>query len=305
MARPGRGRITGPLFLIGVGAFFLLYNLGVFDRSVRSFAIQFWPLILIAAGVEIILRRRFPWTSLLVGLVAVVGMGFFSFGEIFLGLPQEVREEGPSPVVVTERLAGAREARIEIEAGTAALHLDGTAASSFLVTGTIVPVPGETVVRSFNPGNGRAVLRLKTKRKSGFRPFGLREGDGRWELHLTRQVPLALVVRTGVGTAVLDLKEIRATEIEVRTAVGRTRLILPRTGTPQILLAGGVGETEVRVPPGMAVRVKARQGLGEVDLEGDWVHKDGEYFSRDYPTARHRATVKIEGGIGRIVVRQE
>ena len=47
---------TGAIILIVVGALFLLSNLGLLPRLGPLFA-QWWPLILIAVGVAMLLRR--------------------------------------------------------------------------------------------------------------------------------------------------------------------------------------------------------------------------------------------------------
>jgi hypothetical protein len=51
------GRLpTGPIVLIGIGIFFLLQTLGVFENLSR----YFFPLILIILGVVLLLRRMSP-----------------------------------------------------------------------------------------------------------------------------------------------------------------------------------------------------------------------------------------------------
>jgi len=57
MASEGR-RIVWPIILIVVGALFLASNLGYLQwGQLRSFLATWWPVILIAIGVEQLLRR--------------------------------------------------------------------------------------------------------------------------------------------------------------------------------------------------------------------------------------------------------
>jgi len=58
MATDGR-RIVWPIVLIVVGLLFLASNLGYLRwNELRSFLATWWPLILIAIGVEQLVRRR-------------------------------------------------------------------------------------------------------------------------------------------------------------------------------------------------------------------------------------------------------
>ncbi len=47
--------MIGPLILIGLGAMFLLNNFGMLSLD---FMAQWWPLILIALGVGMLIQRR-------------------------------------------------------------------------------------------------------------------------------------------------------------------------------------------------------------------------------------------------------
>ncbi|MGQ9780575.1 MAG: LiaI-LiaF-like domain-containing protein [Bacillota bacterium] len=301
-----RRELVGPLVLIGLGVLFLLYNLGLLGREVWVMVWRFWPLVLVAAGCEIIFARRFPWTTFLIGLVVLVVAGFFSISNLVfrLAVSEEGQERDEAPIAIAERLDGARRARIEIEAGVAELHLDGSAAPSFLVEGTIFPGPGEELRRSFRIEDGRAFFTLQSKGIAIFPAPRRWHGRRFWELRLSREIPLEIEVKTGVGLSVLDLRSVKATKIEVRTGVGRTTLTLPERGVLEASLQGGVGETVVYIPKGMAVRIRARQGLGGIELKGEWRHTDGEYLSPDYPTAANRADLELKGGVGRIVVRE-
>jgi len=61
----GRARLVGPVVLIGLGVIFLLNSLGVLAWSVWEVIFRLWPVLLIAAGLEIILSRLSVWGSLL------------------------------------------------------------------------------------------------------------------------------------------------------------------------------------------------------------------------------------------------
>lgn len=48
-----RGSLIGPILLIGAGLLFLLSNFGVIDANIWRSLLNLWPLLLIAAGLDI------------------------------------------------------------------------------------------------------------------------------------------------------------------------------------------------------------------------------------------------------------
>ena len=53
-----RGGLIGPVILIGLGSVFLLINLGVLSWSVWTVIFRLWPVLLVAAGLDLLLGRR-------------------------------------------------------------------------------------------------------------------------------------------------------------------------------------------------------------------------------------------------------
>jgi hypothetical protein len=68
--RKFRGSVFGPIILITIGVIFLLSNLGVLEGDVWTLLLLFWPVILIAIGLDSILKREG-----LVGAVFLIGLG--------------------------------------------------------------------------------------------------------------------------------------------------------------------------------------------------------------------------------------
>lgn len=207
---------------------------------------------------------------------------------------------------IRQPLTTATRAEVAIAMGAGTLQLDARAPSSQLIDGTVGRRAREQVTRDFRLIGETAHYTLRTQSTDAtFMPLRLRsEQEVRWELHLTPAVPMALKVDTGAGTARLDLKELRATDVEVNTGVGTTTLTLPQAGQLQAEINGGVGTTTVLIPAGMAARIEAVAGLGSIRVEGDYARDENVYVSPDYQTATNRVALQIRGGIGTITIRQ-
>lgn len=80
MKRPG---IIGPLLLITAGFILLAANLGFVSLSIRSILWNFWPVILILIGLDIIVRntesRMHYILGVLFGLIIITGVIFLVF----------------------------------------------------------------------------------------------------------------------------------------------------------------------------------------------------------------------------------
>ena len=77
--RQKNGRsLFGPIFLIGLGVYFLLRNMGIVSELNWAVALQLWPLLLIFIGINIIVQQvRRPFGTALSGLVGLTAVALF------------------------------------------------------------------------------------------------------------------------------------------------------------------------------------------------------------------------------------
>jgi hypothetical protein len=93
-------------------------------------------------------------------------------------------------------------------------------------------------------------------------------------------------------------------DLRLRGGVGQVALTLPRRGKLDARIDGGVGEVTVLAPAGMALRIRADGGIGGVTVDGHFDRSGDVYTSPGYATAENRVDLRIDGGIGRVHVRQ-
>ncbi len=296
-----RRSLVGPLVLIGLGVVFLLNNLGYLGWNVWETILRFWPVLLIAVGVEILLGQRLSW-----GSIAAVPIVLATAGLMVLLSGVSYLVPGPRPgaapltsQAISEALGAAKRAEVEIEAGIGELTLGALGDSAKLVEGTVPFGRGEEVYRDFRLEGDKAFFTLRSRHP---RFFWDRRGHGEWSwvLNLNRKVPMRLAIKTGVGVARLDLSQVRGTEIEVKTGVGKTTLTLPAAGVVRARCEGGIGEMTILIPRGMAARIQASHGIGVVEVNGRRL--DGVYVSPGYDGAKDRVDLEVKGGIGRIAI---
>jgi hypothetical protein len=294
--RRRRGSIVLPLILILLGILLLLHNFGLVDWNVWVAIARFWPLILIALGLELILGRGSISRSIVIIIVLAIIFGLALRHPTARGAITRTRVEKP--------LSGATSAEIEIHMGVGALYLSSLPDSSDLINGTVDTAVGEWLTQDFNITANKARLVLDTENRdffAHFNFFGLGAQPARkWDLSLNESIPVSLDIRTGVGEARIDLERVLATDVKVSTGVGKTDLTLPATGHSRVTLSGGIGETIIHVPRGVAARIRTTTGIGSVQVYGNYTRVNNEYISPDFNTAENRVDLEVKGGIGSI-----
>jgi hypothetical protein len=76
-----------PIVFVGAGVLWCMVKLGMIPSDQVNGLLNLWPLLLVAAGVDLILGRRFPVINLITGILVVATMFSFVYFGKQLGLP--------------------------------------------------------------------------------------------------------------------------------------------------------------------------------------------------------------------------
>jgi hypothetical protein len=297
-----RGGLVWPVILISAGVIFLLNNLGVVSWGIWESLWRLWPVVLIAIGLDILIGRRSILGSLVVALLLIAALVVAAS----LSVPRWTsRAEVDRTESINHVLQNASSADVEIDFGTGSLQVGALAESNALVEGHVDLSRDERLTDEYRETGGVGRLRLKSE-NSGFAlgTDSLNTENKRWELGLNRDIPMTLKIGTGVGRSTLDLARLKLTHLEINGGVGETGVTLPSQGRLDAQIDSGVGEATVTIPQGMAARIRVNRGLGSVDVSGNYSRRGDEYTSSDFNTAANRVDLQVNGGVGRIVIRQ-
>jgi hypothetical protein len=293
-----RVSLVGPVILIGLGVVFLLNNMGLLAWSVWDVVIRLWPVLLIAAGLEIILSRFSAWGSLLaVVLTVAIFAGALWLLEPDIGARQTAGEE------VSQALGEATQARVVIEPGVGSLNIEALPESANLAEGVVNVGRGQRVKRHFAVTGKTATFILQTE-GGAFGPFVGWGDQWNWDLGLAPEVPLELEVSLGMGSVAIDLTGLMVDDLKVSMGIGRTAVILPDEGRFYAKLDGAIGEMVVVIPSGMAARIRIDTGLTVSDLPDSYRQWDDVYTSPGYDSADDRVDLEVGQAIGKLTIRQ-
>ncbi len=293
-----RGGVIGPVILIGLGIIFLLNNLGVLSWSIWGTLIRLWPILLVAAGLDLILGRRSIWGSLaaLVLTFAILGVAL-SLSGAEVGLGRQVRSEE-----IVQPLGEVDGAELSIDPGIGVLSVGAASDSTNLVEGTVDLARREDLARTYTVEGDTGVFVLGTQ-AGAFGPFAVGWGGQRlWDLELSPDVPLRLEADLGVGEMSINLTGLNVEWLAVEQGIGQARITLPAEGRFEARIEGAIGQTIVVIPEGLAARVRLDTGISGRQIGGEYRCDGDVCTSPDYETAEHRVDLEVGQAIGNIVI---
>ena len=291
-----RDRATLPIILIAAGVLLLLSRLGLFDWGFALGVLNLWPLLLIAAGVDVLTQGRYR----LVVVLATVAIGALLWRAPGW-LPGSA---GPAEThAIAYELDGAEAAKISLSHGVGRLSLGALEAGSPLaIGGTIDTGRGERLDAAHRIDDGVAEVTVRTRQQGP--SFNVSGRERAWDLELTRAVPVDLSIDSGVGESVLELREIVLRALDLDAGVGEIHVTLPSTGGYRGEIDAGVGAVVVRIPRSVEARLEVDTGLGGADVRGTWTRDGDRYLSSGWDEAPddRRIDLRISGGVGEITV---
>ncbi len=297
------GTFFGPVVLIGLGVVFLLHNLGLGDWDAWTLIQRFWPILFVAAGLDIWFGRRSVLNALWLIAVTVVLLFAIGFG---LRLAEDQFRIGweVAPVEISQPVGDVSQAEVTIQLAVGTLRLEALPESAPLVAGTIYADKTTEPDMSFHQSDDTAYFVLRQAQVQLAPLFERWDGESAWRLGLNRDIPMRLSVATGVGLSELDLSQLTLTDLRVQAGVGQTTVTLPANGQLQAHIQGGLGDLIIQIPKGMAARIENQSGLVETQIRGDYTFRDGVYRSPGYDAAENRVDLTVSGGAGLIKIRQ-
>ncbi len=326
----------GPILLISIGVYFLLQNLGLVSELNWVAALQLWPLLLIFAGINIIVRqapRPFgSFLSLIVALLTVAIFGYVLFSDsetVFsrFGFQPATSTVQREPVAYA---ADVTQASVTIDFGAPGADLYALNDSSNLIEGEVSY--GNELIFETDASGDRATIRLGTQDSGGFflnPATWFTWGDlTRWDLGLSPDVEMDLRLDVGSGSVDLDLSELQLTNLEVdggsgsMTVVmpagnydagydfgsGSINLTLPAAGRHEIDLNSGSGAVTIYLPAAMEARIELDSGSGSFSADSrldQTSDSDVQVWETDgYGDNANQVTLFIEQGSGSVRIQE-
>jgi hypothetical protein len=293
------------LITVTVGAILLANSLGVITWSVWWSILSLWPLLLVAAGVDVLGKAtESQWLRVLSSLVIIGGLlyGALALGSGSFRLPIVFAGESEPFAFSEPRAAGVLNGTARIDGGVGDLTIGAG--------GKLATAEGET---PFDPRFDVSVDGSDAEVRIGVSEPWVPSGEGtRLDATLDRGVAWDLRVNAGVSSFDIDLSELRVSDLDVDAGVsgGVLTLGMPEargSNAVSARLNTGVSTITLRVPKGASVRLTVRDGLSTHDVRGDWqtVSEGGDrivFESQRFTNTKAYWDVDIDSGVSTVTV---
>ena len=329
--------LFGPVFLIGLGVYFLLRNLGIVSDLNWGVAFQLWPLLLIFLGINIIVQQvRRPFGTALSGLVSLVAVAIFGAVLLFgvevpflsrFNLQSSVEYRQESVAVSGD---GVKTAVVSLDLGSLGADVTGLDSGQNVLEGTLA-VAGEVDLRQNVQGSEANISLSENSSSFWWGSWVTNELQEPWQIGLSRTVPLDLTVDVGSGQTDLELGSLLLSDLyvdfgsgainlqlpggdyDIRLDGGSGKLVttLPQNGRHELELDGGSGAIHLFLPPNMAARIELDGGSGRVSLDDRFVQisgddEDGVWETPNYNSdGANSILIFIDGGSAAISIEQQ
>jgi hypothetical protein len=260
-----RGSIFWGVVLILLAAMLLLQQAGFIHGNIFDY---FWPLVIIALGVWLIL-----------GVVAK---------------RQPVQGEQ-----VSIPLEGASSAYLRFNHGAGRMNLHAGAGPGEILAGTF----GGGLDYKSRVSNGQLEVKMHTPAQF----WAWWPGETLdWDVKLNPGVALSLKIDTGASASVLDLTDLKVTDLDIDSGASSTEITLPaKAGSTHVDIDTGASSLKMHIPTGVAARIRVKSGIASVNVDSSrFPRQDGGlYQSADYATAANRADITIDTGVGSVEIK--
>lgn len=210
--------------------------------------------------------------------------------------PRDVRTE-----TQTVALEGATRAEVGLHMNAGELRVRGADQEALLEASFEYNRDRDRPVVDYRRFGDKGTLQVRRSRRNSI-PFG--RVRNRWDINLSKAVPLDLDIDLGAGQSDIDLRGLKLQRVEIDMGVGEMTLDLqgPHQESFNVKIDGGVGSGKIYLPSEVGVRVKVDGGIGSVDAHG-LTKQGGSYVNEAYGKSAVVIEVDIDAGIGSLDLR--
>lgn len=283
------------LVLVTIGLLWLLSNLGFPTWFFWRGLFRLWPVFLIAAGINIILKGK-PAINALVWLLAlalVVGYGLVGYKWRNISMRTDGSEFRLENRAETER------ASLNINVAAINARIDSN--TDMLFEG-FIPDPDTFCNAEFTENDSIANVYITQHRDTI--PINIDKGY-RYDLSLGKGLPWVLDIDVGAGNGDLDLAKVQVESLRLNMGAGNIKISLSDLSEKTDLdIKTGAGNLELVVPRNAGVRIRLKSAITHSNLdELGWNKSDGDYVSPEYSSAACKIDIDVDIGVGRFNVR--
>lgn len=271
--------IAFPLVLITLGVLFLLANVGYLTGISWIELARLWPVLIILAGVDLLLRPR-SFAAAAIAEIAIVIAAL-----VYLAIGSSIAPAALSYNVNVPRGA-ATDLNLTVDYGAGEFTLASGGSDLVAVSSTY-----EDVSRTVNELGGTTSVKLSSDTVR----FGFDARDRAWNVKLPNDVRTAMTLNLGAGKFDVDLSSLAVTRATINGGASDMTLRLPvPKGDVHVTISAGASNLKIYVPQNVAYRISYTGVMQSID---------GPTQSANYDSAADRVTIKLSAAASSVSIR--
>lgn len=297
-----REGLFSSLLFIGLGTLFLMANLGYANLNNWHFLLRYWPIIIIAIGLDIL----FPLRNLMVSIIGLILAAALIVGIVYLSNNTQTAASQP---VTQETLAipaeNASQADINLQLTAGTMDIGSQADPENILQGTLNLVDRSQVFQNRYQDGKTAYVTLKSNgvQFMRIRNEQLSFQDSHWQLDLNPDLPSTVDSVLVAGQMNTDLSGMDQLEMENTVIFGQSVVILPQQGDVNLFSSVIFGELQVRVPEDANALILIDTTIDNVSAPQDFRKTGNKIYSPNYDANDHPVTIKLSVPFGGIDLR--
>lgn len=287
------------IIIILLGLIFLANNFQVLPWGVWYQLLRFWPVILIAVGIDLIFKKSsFSFLQVLSPLIIIAAIG----GAIYLSQTSGNYEKIGQTLEFKQSLSpDLRQAHIEINFGAGRLRLKG--GSTYLLDGDFTTPSWLKPKMKYKVIDKEGFLELIETGKRGRFQFGRWGENHFWDLRLNSETLLTLKIETGASSNYLDLSSLKVTHLDLDTGASNNEIKFGDLTSIKANIDAGVCQIKLFIPRSVGTRIEADTALTINNLNELDFRKEGDvYISSNYSTAETQLDLELDAGVSNLEV---
>ena len=286
-----------PAVLILVGVVALVVNTGLVPAARLIVLVNLWPVILIVAGLELVVRRTLHGPTADIALAGVVVLAVV-FAVVYVAV--EPNPSADHTLDASAATGDVRQAAVDISAGSANISIAAGSEDGADLFHAHIQYSGEKPEVNFD----RASRTLRISQRSN-QLFGAPTPRFVLDLRLNPEVTWKIGESTGASTDTIDATGLRLGAISVSTGASREELSLgPPSGIVPVYFNGGALTVHVHRPSGAEASVTVSGGANSLNADGRKVGGIGQahYESPGFAGATDAYRISVSGGADSVTV---
>ncbi|MDX2129558.1 MAG: DUF5668 domain-containing protein [Chloroherpetonaceae bacterium] len=302
------------VFLIVMGALFLLNNIGILTLTLDSVR-QFWPLVLILFGVSLLVGNQVITRVMAVVSAIIVGLIIWSF--LPFGKSYQYWSSRSKPISVTVESEGLSSSEGYTQSFTegfndsisfATLKLD-VGAGEFEICDTTHELIEMNVESTF----GKYTLKRTSSSEREFidvrmkdatikiSDVGSNNGENNCKIRLNQKPVWDMDIDVGAAEANFDFSSYNVRKVKLDAGAASIRLKLGSLAEKtNVMIKTGVSHIEIDVPENVGCEVISRSGLSSFNHESLIAIGKSTYRSPNFDASQKKVFITLETGMSNI-----